>query len=133
AEVRVPSRIPWRERDDFLEGRFRRRELSRLEIRETERLGLKQLFGADFLLLAGGSDEDECRGAGEEYTHHRKLRLLGSRAMARKLARMRRSLLVLFAAVGCDPRGPAPRSPRPGSIAGAVAVDTVAKGLANPW
>ena len=53
--------------------------------------------------------------------------------MAHKLARMRRWVLFLFAAVGCDPRGPAPRSPTPRPIAGAVAVDTVAKGLANPW
>jgi len=53
--------------------------------------------------------------------------------MARKLARMRRSILFLLVGVGCDPRGPAPRSPTPSGIVGALAVDTVAKGLANPW
>jgi aldose sugar dehydrogenase len=54
--------------------------------------------------------------------------------MAGKLARMRRlSALILLAGVGCDPRGPAPRSPTPRPITGALAVDTVAKGLANPW
>src|SRR6185503_6981366 len=68
-----------------------------------------------------------------EYTHQRKLRVLGERAMARKLARMRRSILFLLVGVGCDPRGPAPRSPTPSGIVGALAVDTVAKGLANPW
>src|SRR4029079_8705169 len=53
--------------------------------------------------------------------------------MPRKLARMRRSALLLVAAVACDPRGPATRSPTPRPIAGAVAVDTIAKGVANPW
>src|SRR5678815_173296 len=55
--------------------------------------------------------EDERGAAGDEYTHQRKLRVLGERAMARKLARMRRSILFLLVGVGCDPRGPAPRSP----------------------
>ena len=53
--------------------------------------------------------------------------------MARKLAHMRRAILLIFAIVACDPRGPAPRSPNPKPIVGAVAVDTIAKGLANPW
>ena len=46
---------------------------------------------------------------------------------------MKLSALVVFALVGCDPRGPAPRSPNPKPIAGVVRVDTVARGLSNPW
>jgi glucose/arabinose dehydrogenase len=46
--------------------------------------------------------------------------------------RMLTSILALVL-VGCDPRGPAARSPTPASIAGVVRVDTVAQGLSNPW
>ena len=53
--------------------------------------------------------------------------------MARKLARMRRAIPLVFSIVACDPRGPAPRSPTPKPIVGALAVDTIARGLANPW
>ena len=38
-----------------------------------------------------------------------------------------------LAIVGCDPRGPAPRSPNPKPITGAVRVETVARGLSFPW
>jgi len=40
--------------------------------------------------------------------------------------------LVLVVA-GCDPRGPAPRSPNPKPVTGVVAADTIARGLSNPW
>lgn len=53
--------------------------------------------------------------------------------MARKLARMRRAAVLLVFVLGCDPKGPAKRSPTPQPIEGALVVDTVAKGLANPW
>ena len=40
---------------------------------------------------------------------------------------------LVTAALACDPRGPAPRSPNPRPIVGAVRVDTVAKRLTSPW
>jgi len=44
-----------------------------------------------------------------------------------------RILAFLLAVTACDPRGPAPRSPNPNPVAGVVAVDTIARGLSNPW
>jgi glucose/arabinose dehydrogenase len=46
---------------------------------------------------------------------------------------MRRVALILVAGLACDPRGPAPRSPTPKPIVGALRVDTIAKGLSSPW
>ncbi|HEV8496391.1 MAG TPA: PQQ-dependent sugar dehydrogenase [Gemmatimonadaceae bacterium] len=44
-----------------------------------------------------------------------------------------RLLAVILVVAGCDPRGPAPRSPNPKPVTGVVAVDTIARGLSNPW
>jgi aldose sugar dehydrogenase len=52
--------------------------------------------------------------------------------MARRTG-MKGMALLLTTMLACDPRGPAPRSPNPKPIVGAVRVDTVAKRLTSPW
>jgi glucose/arabinose dehydrogenase len=51
----------------------------------------------------------------------------------RRSTRRSLTLLLLPVAVACKAQGPAMASPQPGSIDGAVRVETVAEGLVNPW
>ena len=43
------------------------------------------------------------------------------------------AFVLCAAALACGAQGPAPRSPRPGNTDGVVRVDTIARGLHNPW
>ena len=46
---------------------------------------------------------------------------------------MKRRIVLALSVAACSAPGPAPRSPNPGSTAGVVRVDTIARALSHPW